>query len=236
MQIIEVTGWAVRSAVIRLRRRETPLQFVLYPMIHMARPAFYAEVTGRLRRADVIVAEGVGGDGQRRSVLVGALALSYRVLRFNPRAKLVEQDIDYAVLRVPVIRPDVSAEEFGSGWRRVPLAHRLLIWCVLPLIVAGRLLGGSRVIWSRSLEQHDLPSPEEEDAADTLPELHDAFGGTRDDRLLAALYRLHEERSREAIEVAVVYGAAHVPPIVRGLMDRYGYHPRSADWLTVVDL
>ncbi len=63
-----------------------------------------------------------------------------------------------------------------------------------------------------------------------------AFGGERDDRLLAVLSRLHEERSGEDIEVAVVCGAAHVPAIVRGLMDRYGYRPRSADWLTVADL
>ncbi len=49
MQIIEVTELAVRSAVIRLRRTGTPLQFVLYPMIHMAEPAFYAAVTRRLR-------------------------------------------------------------------------------------------------------------------------------------------------------------------------------------------
>jgi hypothetical protein len=50
------------------------------------------------------------------------------------------------------------------------------------------------------------------------------------------LCRLHDQRSGEDIEVAVVYGAAHVPVVVRGLMDRYGYRPRSADWLTITDL
>ncbi|NJC65178.1 hypothetical protein HC028_11795 [Planosporangium flavigriseum] len=47
---------------------------------------------------------------------------------------------------------------------------------------------------------------------------------------------MNEERSGEDIEVAVVYGAAHVPAIVQGLMNRYGYRPRSADWLTAADL
>ena len=65
MQIIEVTDLAVRSAVIRLRRTGTPLQFVLYPMIHMAKPAFYAAVTRRLEQADVVVVEGIGG-GERK--------------------------------------------------------------------------------------------------------------------------------------------------------------------------
>jgi hypothetical protein len=236
MQIIEVTEFGVRSAVIRLRRRESALQFVLYPMIHMAKPAFYTAVTTRLKRADVVVVEGVGGGRRKRSVLAGALTLSYTVLRFNPRAKLVVQDIDYAALGVPVVRPDVSVEDFAVGWRRVPLSHRLMMWCVLPVIVVMRLFGGTRMIWSRSMEQNDLPSTADEDLADWSPRLEAAFGGERDNRLLSALCRLHEERSGENIEVAVVYGAAHVPAIVHGLTKRYGYRPGSAEWLTVADV
>ncbi|MBB2947359.1 hypothetical protein FB565_007127 [Actinoplanes lutulentus] len=236
MQIIEVTEFGVRSAVIRLRRRDSALQFVLYPMIHMAKPAFYTAVTTRLKGADVVVVEGVGGGQRKRSVLVGALTLSYTVLRFNRRAKLVEQDIDYVALGVPVIRPDVSVEDFAASWRRVPLSHRLMMWCALPFIVVTRLLGGTRMIWSRSMEQNDLPSAAEEDLADWSPRLEAAFGGERDNRLLSALCRLHEERSGENIEVAVVYGAAHAPAIVHGLTKRYGYRPRSAEWLTVADV
>jgi hypothetical protein len=236
MQIIEVTDLAVRSAVVRLRRRDTPMQFVLYPMIHMAKPGFYQAVATRLKRADMVVAEGVGGGRRKRSILASALTLSYTVLRFNRRAKLVEQNIDYSALGVAVLRPDVSLEEFEASWRRVPLLHRLAMWCVLPLVVVARLLGGTRAIWARSMEQSDLPSPEEEHSAERYPELDAVFGGERDARLLAALCQLHEERNAEDIEVAVVYGAAHVPTIVRGLNNRYGYRPRSADWLTVVDL
>jgi hypothetical protein len=135
-----------------------------------------------------------------------------------------------------VVYPDVSLEEFAAGRQRVPPADRLMMWCVLPFVVLARLFGGTRMVWSRSLEQNDLPSPDQEDRVDALPELEAAFGGDRDDRLLAALSRLHEGRGGEDIEVAVVYGAGHVPAIVRGLMDRYGYRPRSADWLIVADL
>ncbi|WP_433832917.1 hypothetical protein ACQP2E_17400 [Actinoplanes sp. CA-015351] len=236
MQIIEVTELGVRSAVIRLRCRGSALQFVLYPMIHMAKPTFYAAVFTRLKRADLVVVEGVGGGRRKHSVLVSALTLSYRVLRFNRQAKLVEQDIDYRALGVPVVRPDVSLEDFTAGWRRVPLSHRLMMWCVLPFVVVTRLFGGTRMIWSRSAELNDLPSPEEEDLREWSPHLDAAFAGDRDSRLLACLCRLHEERGTENIEVAVVYGAAHVPAIVQGLMNRYGYRPRSADWLVVADV
>jgi hypothetical protein len=215
---------------------KSKLQFVMYPMMHMAEPRFYAAVTARLRNADVVVAEGVGSSGpSRRSTLVSALMLSYRVLRFNRRMTLVDQDINYAALTAEVVHPDVSVAEFQAGWRRVPLKQRLGVWCLLPAIIVVRLFGGARLAWSRWLEQNDLPSPEEEAMAEAMPELDAAFGGRRDDRLLDTLSQLHERRGTEPIEVAVVYGAGHVRAIVAGLTQRHGYRVRSADWLTVTD-
>jgi hypothetical protein len=41
------------------------------------------------------------------------------------------------------------------------------------------------------------------------------------------------ERCDESIAVAVLYGADHIPAIAAGLMDRYRYRPRKAEWLTV---
>lgn len=231
-----MTGFAVRSAVLRLQHKQSALQFVLYPMIHMAEPGFFKAVAARLRDADVVVIEGVGGGQKKRSVLTSALTLSYTVLRFNRRAKLVKQNIDYAALGVEVINPDVTLEEFETGWRKVPLVHRLMLWCVLPAVVLARLFGGTRLIWSRSAEVSDLPSQDEEDRADMMPEIDAAFAGNRDERLFAALQQLHERRSGEAIEVAVVYGAGHMPAIVQFLTDRFGYKVRSGDWLVVADL
>lgn len=40
----------------------------------------------------------------------------------------------------------------------------------------------------------------------------------------------------EPIEVAVDYGAAHMPAVVQGLGEQFGYRPRSAEWLTVIEL
>ena len=111
-----------------------------------------------------------------------------------------------------------------------------MLWLVLAVVLLGRLLGGSRVIWSKAVETEDLPSDQDEAAAERMPELTAALGGQRDERLLAALGRLHEQRSTEDIEVAVVYGAGHVAAAVHALNDRYGYKARSAEWITVVDL
>ncbi|GIF64097.1 hypothetical protein Ais01nite_21320 [Asanoa ishikariensis] len=108
---------------------------------------------------------------------------------------------------------------------------------MLPAIALARLFGGSRVIWSKSMETNDLPlTNKEEELNDLPPGLDAAFADQRDERLIAALCRLHEERGHEDIEVAVVSGAGHTAAVVAGLQQGYGYRPRSADWLTVADL
>jgi hypothetical protein len=41
--------------------------------------------------------------------------------------------------------------------------------------------------------------------------------------------------NNESIDVAVVYGAAHMPAVTRQMSARFGYRPRTAEWLPVFD-
>ena len=45
MQIIEASVIGVRSAAITFRRSDTPMQFVLFPMLHVGTPVLYKRVT-----------------------------------------------------------------------------------------------------------------------------------------------------------------------------------------------
>jgi hypothetical protein len=227
MQIIDTSALGTRSAVLRLKRRGTELNFLIFPMIHVASPAFYAEVTQQLGRCGVVVVEGVSG----RSALSWALTMTYRIIPANRRSGLVQQCIDYAALGVPVVRPDVTVEEFGRSWRTLPLWLRLSIWCMLPVVTVAQLFGGRKRLLAPDIALNDDDLPEsvaEERFAAVL-------GGERDDRLYAALVELHETRSGERIDVAVVYGAKHVPDLVHRLATTLGYRPRTADWITVVE-
>ncbi|MFD4582912.1 hypothetical protein [Streptomyces sp. NPDC058434] len=195
MQIVEVTGYAVRSAVITMRRRGTPLEFVIFPMLHVASPAFYSQVRLRLRECDLVVIEGIRG----KSARVSALTLAYRFAPRRRRNGLQEQREE---LLLPgdatVIRPDVTAAEAIED-----------------------------------LAVEDLPStPRAEMLADDP--VGRALTGRRDRRLLDALGEIHAARGAEPIRVAVVYGAGHVPAIVSGLWNRFGYRPYEAEWLTVL--
>lgn len=227
MQIIDTGAMGTRSAVLRLRRRGSELNFVVFPMMHVATPAFYREVTRRLGGCAVVVAEGVTG----RSAAVWALTLTYRIIPANRRSGLVRQRIDYAALGVPVVRPDVTSEEFGQSWRALPLWLRLSVWCLLPVMVVAQLLGGRKVLLAPSVALNDDDVPD----SDLEERFLGAFGGERDERLFAALAELHENRSHERIDVGIVYGARHVPDLVHRLAATLGYRPRDADWITVVD-
>jgi len=227
MQIIDTGALGTRSAVLRLRRRGSQLNFVVFPMMHVATPGFYAEVRRRLAGCAVVVAEGVSG----RTVISSAITLTYRVIPANRRSGLVQQHIDYHSLGVPVINPDVTAEEFTRSWRTLPLGYRVLMWCVLPVIVLMQLSGGRKRLLAPNVrvDDDDLPEHEMEERFDKV------FGGERDDRLFAALAELHETRGAERIDVGIVYGAGHVGEFVHRLAATLGYRPRDAEWITVID-
>ena len=53
--------------------------------------------------------------------------------------------------------------------------------------------------------------------------------------MLDCLTSIYQEHHNESIDVAIVYGAGHMPAVTHELLRRYGYRPRSAEWLTVFD-
>lgn len=230
MQLIEVSSFAMRSAVVRLRRSGTPLEFVLFPMIHLATPAFYAEFMARLGRCQLIVVEGVG-----KTAVVQALTLVCRVSGRAGRWGLVTQRLALADLGVPVLCPDMSADQFRRGWRRLPVVVKLSMFILVPVYAVGVLVFGSRrFLADRIGSTEDLPTRDEELAADgRFDKLAELLLDDRDALLVQALEAIHEQRSQEPISVAVVYGAAHMPAVARALAARYGYRPVGAEWVTV---
>ncbi|GIH20622.1 hypothetical protein [Rugosimonospora africana] len=247
MQIVEVSVAGVRSSIMTLTRRESPLRFQVYPMVHLGEPAFYAAVAERLRRCDLVVAEGVGGvdTGEGRVVSSGysagkaalsALTATYRLPARSGRSGLVEQNIDYASLGVPVRYPDMTEEQFTAGWNAVPLWQRAIVAVGAPLIALDRLAFGSRRKFAESLSTDDGDWQDITADVESIDELWSLLGEQRDRLLIAELDRIHQQRHGEAITVAVVYGANHVAPTVHAMRSLYGYRVRSAEWLTIFGL
>jgi hypothetical protein len=244
MQIIEVSVIGVRSSVLRLTRHDTPLRFEIFPMVHIGEPAFYTAVAERLRRCDLILAEGVGRTATSdesglarsaagRSAVVSALTASYRLPAWFERSGLVEQNIRYDTLGVPVRYPDMTDEQFAAGWRAVPVWQRALAVAASPLVGLDRLVFGSRRALARGMELTDMDWHDQLLDIDSMDDLLALLGEQRDRLLIEEMDEIHRQRKHEPITVAVVYGAQHVAPIVHGMRALHGYGVRSAEWLTV---
>ena len=230
MQLIEVTDFGIRSAAIWLQRRETPLRFVLFPMLHLGSASFHADVTRRLAACQVIVTEGVTG----RSAVLTALTAVYRIPG-RYRGDLMAQDLDLGSSGAAVIRPDVDAAGFNAGWRRVPIALRLTVLVLAPLVGIWLTLVGPTAAFSRVLTMDDLPTREETDLLFGAAEkFEDVVGRSRDALLLRCLDEIHQSRSNEAIDVGIVYGAQHMRSVVHYLGARYRYWAKDAEWMTVL--
>ncbi|MFE2423448.1 hypothetical protein [Streptomyces hokutonensis] len=230
MQIIEVTGYAVRSAVLTMRRKGTPLEFVIFPMVHVASPTFYSQVRLRLRECDLIVLEGIRG----KSAGVSALTLAYRFAPRRRRNGLQEQRNDLLLPEgIPVVNPDVTATEAMEDLKTLPRWMYILLIIGAPLMGLVFALRGPRAFLDQDHEIEDLPSTLRAEMLADSP-LEHALTDRRDQRLLDSLGEIQAEHGDTPFRVAVVYGAGHVPAIVSGLWDRYGYRPREAEWLTVL--
>ncbi|SEM11391.1 hypothetical protein [Streptacidiphilus jiangxiensis] len=229
MLFIEVTDYAVRSAVITLRRRGSPMTFVLFPMIHIGTPAFYADVRRRVDTCDIVVAEGVTG----RSMQAGMLTMAYRFAPRRSRNGLVQQnDAPLLTKDIPVVQPDLAAAEVMRGVRRSIHWQYPLLLLLAPLLGLWFALRGPRAFVEQDLAVEDYPTTRRAEAR-ANSDLQHALLDERDARLVDALSRIHEEHQHEPIRVAVVYGAAHMPAVVRGLLGRYEYRPRDSEWITV---
>jgi hypothetical protein len=167
-------------------------------------------------------------------------ALAYRALRRHRRGTLVIQDVGEDTLDVQVLRPDLTLPELRSRLRRLPLltyaTARLALWVVVPWVALYLLIFGARRLLSRELALDvdtlytDPSSGSRWDAIDRVV-LDD-----RDALLVDALSNIHRRRCEEPIDVAVIYGAAHMPAVIYGLLARHGYRARTAQWVTVFDI
>ena len=215
MQIIEVTRLAgVRVNVVTLTSSGASLKFVLFPMIHLAEQSFYDSVVARLRECDLVVAEGVGPG----SAVGAAVMLAYRLNARFGRSRLVLQTLHLGELGVPVINPDATGAEFEASWRTTPLWLRLVASALFPFILIWSLAFGTRGLIASQLPLDDLPSRDKLLLSNSVTQNIDrVLLDERDRRLCDQLMEIQRTHRAEAIQVAVVYGAGHLPAVTEFL-------------------
>jgi hypothetical protein len=230
VQIIEVSVTGVRSAALRVRRHDVPLWFTLFPMVHVAQPAFYDAVASRLRGVDLIVAEGIKSDSPSTEPIMRM----YRQFSRGRGREIVVQDIDYERLGPPVLYPDLTGEELDERLRgQLPLTERLLMRAAPPIMGWAVRLLGPQALMNHYLGLEDLPTAEQDRTAEASQELDEVILHQRDALANQALADIWAQHKHDEMHVAVVYGAAHIVGIFRYLRRMFGYRVVNADWLDV---
>jgi len=232
VQIIESSALGVRAAIYRLGHPDSKLEFELFPMVHIGEQQFYDAVRSRLNECDMVLFEGVSSARGR------ILALSYSLIARRKRLGLVCQSeaLPRSAIESKMIHADVSAPEFARYWLRVPLWQRLFFYIAAPLRGAYDYLTATRESVARRCGTDDLQSRDDVLLDEDLEEIRDALRMRRDGHLLSCVLKCHDENMREQKRAAVLYGAAHIPPVLRLLQDRLGYRVNQADWLTVFEI
>ncbi|XVQ06274.1 hypothetical protein ACQP1W_26820 [Spirillospora sp. CA-255316] len=228
MQFIENSVIGLRSAVITMGRRTTPLRFVLFPMVHVGERSFYDEVAARASSCDLIVAEGgPGGNAPVQRWMAG--------LRWD---HLVDQMValDLEALGVPIIWEHGTAESPQERARR--RAARSPRDRIGHTALDSAAAFGLRAL-GRYGDPRGLPGLDETDMHDRwhaegrLDRFLDGKDGEREKRLVRTLGTVHRERYQESIKVAVIWGAAHMTAVVDALRQDFRYYVRDAEWIMV---
>lgn len=225
MDIIDTGLMGVRSVILPMTRRATALRFTIYPMVHLGEPAFFAEISRRLRAHDLIVAEGIQGTSRA----VRNLTRAYRMAGGQERLGLVTQTRDVVEVGVPIVWADMTGDDFGRRWRKIPLAERVVVAGAAPIAGIYLRTFGSREFLAKYLRVDDDTAIDNWNPDSGIEKL---ISDERDALLLKALGEIYEQRRDDEINVAVVYGAGHALPTVRYLMG-FGYVTRTPEWVTV---
>jgi len=225
MQFIESSVFGVRAARLTFASPRTKTRVTLFPMVHVGEPEFYRATYEDALNHDVVLWEGV------RSPITMRITRSYRwLLGSRSMAGLVLQPrIPNDAGKARLVHADLTAQEFESEWKAVPLWLRMAVCALAPLVGLHRRWFSSRSKLAKDMRCEDQPSFAELLAIS--PEtgaLTQAILRARDQRLLERLGAELDAPQPQAI--AVVYGAAHMRAVVRDLTAKRHFSVAEAEW------
>jgi hypothetical protein len=222
MQLTETSVMGFRTSVIVFRRPGGGLRWVIIPTIHMGHADYYWAIWQRLRSCQAVIAEMWDGPSSTGMTYANAM----RLARQRASRDLVHQDIDYGALGVPVIFPDDYLVPDADPGRQMSREEKWTASVMTPFLALHMAVtGDGDWLGTNPLDIHDHTEFR-----------RDATDRKREELLLDVMRQIDGEFAAEDMEVAVVFGAAHMPTVVRELTGQLGYRVMpGSQWLTAID-
>ncbi|MEL7463798.1 MAG: hypothetical protein AAFN79_07005 [Pseudomonadota bacterium] len=201
-------------------------------MLHVADASFFEAVGKEADRHELVLVEGVpAGAGIR-------LLLAYEQIATRSDIGLSLQRNYIGPSQYPHWRnSDLSADEARRLFLQTPWVKRLTI--ALMMKSAAFIFRHAKskedfVSTVRNLDDTDYEIREIEVARNTFGErlsnfIHDARDANLEHKFDEAVHEKPED-------IAIVWGAAHAPRLIRHMSKAHGYRIVGAEWMNVVDL
>lgn len=224
MQFLEWSFIGLRSARLVLRHDERGLSVTLFPMVHLAEPAFFERVYADASAHDAVVLEGINSRVGRRLTRVYRWVSTARLgLVVQPR---------YSIEGIRKVHADLSGEEFEKLWRAAPYFERFIMEAGAGAVGLWLRLFATRTTIGKKLDTTDLPDREFVLAWDDgYAPIHEALFTSRDQALCRRLTELLEEDGGPR-SVAVIYGAGHMSAAAHHL-HKAGFRLIGSEWMQV---
>ncbi|MEO3413420.1 hypothetical protein AAFO92_02060 [Roseovarius sp. CAU 1744] len=218
------TGSGLQVQRLTLTARGRP-DFTLFPMIHVADKGFFDRVMNEADAHDCVLKEGVGWRPVARTTRRAYKAIS----RGSP--DLAVQPSGPEGSRKKWYNSDLDPETFRQSWKKIPLVRRIFFHVALRVIGLILRFGKARVLLSEALASSTI---RDGDAMEAIfgKEFRQVVLDDRDAALLRGCEIAIERRPDD--RVAIVWGAAHLPPLVTALMEKHGYRISNREWITAV--
>lgn len=208
MQFIERNSFNLQAAILFLKHPQAPLEFVLFPIIHVGTREYYRQIRELLSGCDYILFEGVRGLMVRRKRL----------------GLVTQEELKLRELGTKLTHADIDSGSFQTAWTTLPLWLRIILLGAVPFYALYQYLFATRQSIARNLEISDLPSREEIlDSSEESEKVDEVLLHSRDAHLLKNIDDVFNKRKGQQSTVAVLYGAAHMRAVTHFLISRLGY-------------
>ncbi len=227
MQILEASGFALRSARYLFTSADSSCSVTLFPMVHVGERGFYDRVCRDAFAHDIILVEGISSPAGNR------LTRAYRWI--GDRLGLVVQPPypSPGATAARIVKADLTADEFHEEWRKIPLWMRLLSYVAAPCVGLELRWFGSREQIARRMNLEDRLSAEEVISWDPqIAVLKHGLLHARDARLIEKLGEALDRPDSGERRIAVLFGAAHMRAVIREL-HRRRFRIAEAEWQTI---
>lgn len=230
MQLLERSVFGLRSAIWTFEDRTSDATVKLFPMVHVAEPAFFQEVSRRLDECDIILHEGVSGHKANR------FTKAYLQLVKNRRLGLVAQhQMELMHVSNRMIHVDIEGDEFDQRWAALPLTLRATFALAAPFAGIYLRYFGTKAMLATYLDMDDLQQ-RRETLDDDLQTFDDLVLDQRDTILIQAIEDWLRSAPTDQKTMGVLFGGAHMRAVIRYLTQRREFRPTNGEWIDVLTL